>query len=170
MKRILIIAIAILGISFAQAQDTTKVTYVINKVVPDTIGTADLTFTKLVKQIGERAETQITNYKFRLETQGDTTYNEQVFDAYIAACNNLYNQVVNQYLVNDTLVVYVIDGFHYFENELMSIEYSRLEVKDRFDTLAKRWGEDRVRDDRRGKALITQWQLLTNFLNQLKDN
>jgi hypothetical protein len=169
MKKVLFMVAFIIVAMMANGQnDTTATQYVVNKIFPDTLNTSDMKFVMEIKSRTEAVLQKIKDLKLDFDISGDTVYNEEAMDGYGVQLSNLYNLLLNQYATSDTINVYVIGGKHYLENDLISLEERRTSIKNQWDELVAKWGEERVRQHKQGQAIYNEWLQLQGYITQLQ--
>jgi len=111
--------------------------YVTNKILPDTLDSYSKELVNIIKGEVARTNRVLTNYKFRQNEKYDTIYNETLVDLYLAQDMNLYNSLLNQFTVIDTIPVIKIDNGFYLNNDSLglSISEQKLVIKSRYDKI-----------------------------------
>jgi len=145
--------------------------YVINKIQSDSINQHDLTLLRTAEDIYKSAIKKLNQQVFNLEAADDTVYNQQLWVAYANALGKVNESLLNQYLVNDTILVFEKNGNYYLGNDTLSfsIQDSQTELKRRYNRLVSKFGADKVNESRQGEALKNEYKLLVRYLNQLKE-
>ena len=168
-KIVILFVILMLSSSLINAQDTTSVKYMINRVVNPNINLNDQNFIKLTETFASQIEQNVKTFEKQVKDSGDSLYNSQVYSLYVTAIKNLSQQVSSQFLVNDTVPVYVIDNQYYLKGSIQSIQDQRETVKSQYDGLVKKWGEEKVKNTSQGKTFLEQINVLDEYIKYLKE-
>jgi hypothetical protein len=163
MKKIMIALIIIAASATAHGQY-----YVINKVLPNDLNGYSKTFIGITHDISTQVERKLSNFKKEMDVTQDSIYNEALINAYINQVKALEQSAINQFAVDDTIQVTKTGEEYYLPSDTVySISYKRTQVKDRYDYLVAKYGESSVRGMGEFVRLKNEWDLYSDYLNQL---
>lgn len=167
MKRIILIAL-ICGFTFTCFSQK----FVIKRVDSDSISyeageiirTVNAQF-NICKDLTDRAK-----FSTELSDQIDSLHHENVWDGYLIQLNNIRLLVVDQFKVNDTTYVTQIGDEYYLNHDTLGLSISerKLVLKNRYQRLVKKYGQDKVDGDKRGVAIRDEHNLLVDYETQLQ--
>lgn len=167
-KVILMLFIAALATASFGQVDTTATKFITNRVIKKDLNQADRTFLQLASEQVQRVDKEVNQYKFNLESRGDTIYDDAAFVDYVTKIYNAYEKTIDKFLVTDTIPVYFIKGEHYVSGDMESIEDKKKAINKQINTLNDKWGEAKVKESSQGQNLLLQRQTINGYLKQLE--
>lgn len=142
--------------------------YVINKVLPDTLNSNSRNLIGMAEDVSKRVDRTFEAYKVGMEVNLDSIYNEGLVDAYIGQVKALELSLKNQFYINDTIPI-TKQGDEYFlpTDSVFSISYKKNEVFSRYKYLEGKYGVSAVKGLAEFAGLKSDWDIYTDYLNQL---